>query len=131
MTNQEELFDDIEMCLKRISDFLGEKGYREVRKYIERYEIDLENSKKVKEPLIKNALLNDEERTFLKNVLMYGNYKSEERNGIVKYIVKRGYFIYLHFSPFHSNSIYIDKNLYFRGLNEDEEYTLKELELED
>lgn len=34
--------EDIAMCLKRTSDFLSDKGYREVRKYIERLEIDLD-----------------------------------------------------------------------------------------
>jgi hypothetical protein len=41
-----KLFDDIEMCLKRISDFLGSQGYIEVRKYIERYENHLNSAKK-------------------------------------------------------------------------------------
>lgn len=34
---------DITMCLKRTSDFLSDKGYREVRKYIDRLEYDLKN----------------------------------------------------------------------------------------
>jgi DNA polymerase I-like protein with 3'-5' exonuclease and polymerase domains len=47
MSNDEvKLFDDIEMCFKRISDFLSSKGYAEVRKYIERYETHLNNVKK-------------------------------------------------------------------------------------
>lgn len=33
--------EDISMCLKRISDFLSDKGYRETRKYIDRLEYDL------------------------------------------------------------------------------------------
>lgn len=75
-------------------------------------------------------MLKEEEKKFLENVLKFGNYVSGTGNGIVKYIVKRGYYIELCFSPFYCNSIYIDKNLYFKGLNEDEEYTLKELGLE-
>lgn len=75
-------------------------------------------------------MLNEEEREFLKNILKFGNYRSGTGNGIIKYIVKKGYWLNLHFSEFHSNAVYIDKNLYFRGLNEDEEYTLKELNLE-
>ncbi len=74
--------------------------------------------------------LTEEEKKFLKTALNYGNYKVGTGNGIVKYIVKKGYWLQLCFSPFHCNSIYIDKNLYFKGLNEDEEYTLKELGLE-
>lgn len=35
--------EDITMCLKRTSDFLSDKGYREVRKYIDRLEYDLKN----------------------------------------------------------------------------------------
>lgn len=37
--------EDITMCLKRISDFLSDKGYRETRKYIDRLEYDLEQIK--------------------------------------------------------------------------------------
>lgn len=43
--NKEDLIikalEDISMCLKRTSDFLNDKGYREVRKYIDRLEYDL------------------------------------------------------------------------------------------
>lgn len=75
--------------------------------------------------------MNEEEKKYLKLILKYGNYKSNTGNGIVKYIVKQGYYLKLCFSPFHCNSVYIDKNLYFKGLNEDEEYTLKELGLDE
>lgn len=75
-------------------------------------------------------MISEEERKFLKDILKFGNYVSGTGNGIVKYIVKKGYYLQLHFSPFHCNGVYIDKNIYFRGLNEDEEYTLKELGLE-
>ncbi len=74
-------------------------------------------------------MLTEEERKFLEKTLKFGNYVSGTGNGIIKYIVKRGYWLYLCFSPHHSNAIYIDKNLYFKGLNEDEEYTLNELEV--
>lgn len=73
--------------------------------------------------------MSEEEKEFLKSILKFGNYVSGTGNGIVKYIVKRGYWLELHFSPFHCNSVYIDKNIYFKSLNEDEEYTLKELGL--
>lgn len=74
-------------------------------------------------------MLEEEEKKFLQDILKFGNYISGTGNGIIKYIVKQGYWLKLHFSPFHCNSVFIDKNLYFRGLNEDEEYTLKELDL--
>ena len=74
--------------------------------------------------------MSEEEKEYLKLILKYGNYVEGTGNGIVKYIVKQGYWLNLHFSPFHSNAVYIDKNLYFKGLREDEEYTLKELGLE-
>lgn len=74
-------------------------------------------------------MLKEEERKFLQNILKFGNYTSGTGNGVIKYIVKQGYWLKLHFSPFHCNGIYIDKNIYFKGLNEDEEYTLKELDL--
>ena len=73
--------------------------------------------------------MTEEEKEFLKNILKFGNYVSGTGNGIVKYIVKQGYWLKLHFSPFHCNAVYIDKNIYFKSLNEDEEYTLKELGL--
>lgn len=48
--NREDLIvkalEDISMCLKRTSDFLSDKGYREVRKYIDRLEYDLGQLKK-------------------------------------------------------------------------------------
>ncbi len=51
--NNEELIikvlEDIEMCLKRISDFLSDKGYRAVRNYIERLDYDLELIKEDKQ----------------------------------------------------------------------------------
>lgn len=75
-------------------------------------------------------MLTKEEKEFLKQILQFGNYKSETKNGIVKYITKSGYWLNLCFSEFHCNEIYIDKDLYFRGLTENEEYTLKELGLE-
>lgn len=125
---EKELFDDIEMCLKRISDFLGDNGYKETRKYIERYEHHL-NMLKNKDEVNRNELLTDNERLFLKQVLKYGNYKSGTENGVVRYIEKRGYWLHLCFSEFHSNSIYIDKRLHFKGLQEDVEYCLEELGL--
>lgn len=45
MDIQIKLFEDIEMCLKRISDFLPDNGYEEVRKYIKNYEIHLNEAK--------------------------------------------------------------------------------------
>lgn len=126
MTEADKLFEDIEMCLKRISDFLGEDGYRETRKYIDRYTEHLNNlkNKKNKNP---KELLTKKEIDFIKELLRFGNYRDSEKNGKVKFIKKRGYFLYLHFSEFHSNSVYIDKDIYFKGLEENEEYTLKEL----
>ena len=79
----------------------------------------------------KKELLTKEEKEFLKQILQFGNYKSGTQNGIIKYITKAGYWLELNFSEFHCNSVYIDKNLYFKGLTEDEEYTLKELGLEE
>ena len=45
-----ELFQDVLMCLKRISDFLSDKGRSETRKYIERFEthIKMIQDKKIK-----------------------------------------------------------------------------------
>lgn len=126
MSEADKLFEDIEMCLKRISDFLGEDGYRETRKYIDRYTEHLNNLKNKKDKNSKE-LLTKKEIDFIKELLRFGNYRDSEKNGKVKFIKKRGYFLYLHFSEFHSNSVYIDKDIYFKGLEENEEYTLKEL----
>ena len=126
MSEADKLFEDIEMCLKRISDFLGEDGYRETRKYIDRYTEHLNNLKNKKDKNSKE-LLTKKEIDFIKGLLRFGNYRDSEKNGKVKFIKKRGYFLYLHFSEFHSNSVYIDKDIYFKGLEENEEYTLKEL----
>lgn len=79
----------------------------------------------------KKELLTEEEKEFLKQALKFGNYKNGTENGIIKYITKIGYSLCLNFSPHHCNSIYIDKNLYFKNLVEDEEYTLSELGLEE
>lgn len=73
--------------------------------------------------------LSEEEKNFLKGILKFGNYSAGTGNGIVKYVMKQGYWLKLCFSPFHCNTVYIDNNLYFKGLQEDEEYTLKELGL--
>lgn len=126
MSEADKLFEDIEMCLKRMSDFLGEDGYRETRKYIDRYTEHLNNLKNKKDKNSKE-LLTKKEIDFIKGLLRFGNYRDSEKNGKVKFIKKRGYFLYLHFSEFHSNSVYIDKDIYFKGLEENEEYTLKEL----
>lgn len=76
-------------------------------------------------------MLTEEEKRFINNILKFGNYGSGTGNGVVKYIVKRGYWLYFCFSPFHSNAVYIDKELYFRGMQDEEEYTLKELGLQE
>lgn len=86
--------------------------------------IDLLNKKDKKT----KELLTKKEIDFIKELLRFGNYRDSEKNGKVKFIKKRGYFLYLHFSEFHSNSVYIDKDIYFKGLEENEEYTLKELD---
>lgn len=79
---------------------------------------------------VQKPQLSNEEIQFIKSILKFGNFVSGTGNGIVKFIVKRGYYLQFCFSEFHCNSVYIDKNIYFRGLNEDEEYTLNELGLE-
>ena len=79
---------------------------------------------------VQKPKLSDEEREFIKTILKFGNYVSGTGNGIVKFIMKRGYYLQFCFSEFHSSGVYIDKNIYFRGINEDEEYTLKELGVE-
>lgn len=73
-------------------------------------------------------LLTEEEREFLQQAIEFANY-GNKKNEKVKYIKQSGYFIYFHFSPHYSNSIYIDKDIYFRGLTEDEQYSLSELGL--
>lgn len=128
-SNEIKLFEDLEMCLKRISDFLGTEGYAETRRYIERYEKHLDIL--IKEKISSEKILNDKEKEFLQQAIKFGNYRSGTGNGVVKFIVKRGYFIYLCFSEHHSNSIYIDKTMHFTGLKEDIEYTLDELGLEE
>ena len=52
-----ELFQDVLMCLKRISDFLSDKGRSEVRKYIERFEthIKMIQDEKMKKGVINNG----------------------------------------------------------------------------
>ncbi len=80
----------------------------------------------------KKELLTEEEKEFLKQALKFGNYGSNTGNEIVKFVGKKGYYIYIYFSEWLSNNttIYIDKNLYFKNLEEDKRYTLKELGLE-
>ena len=50
-------------------------------------------------------MLTEEEREFLEKTLKFGNYVSGTGNGVIKYIVKRGYWLYLCFSPHHSNAM--------------------------
>ncbi len=126
MSEADKLFEDIEMCLKRISDFLGADGYRETRIYIDRYTEDF-NELKNKTHKKQKELLTTKEKEFIKDLLKYGNYEDTRKNGKVKFIQKTGYYLKLCFSEFHCNSVYIDKDIYFKGLEEDEEYTLKEL----
>ncbi len=78
----------------------------------------------------KKELLTEEEKEFLKTALMFGNYGEETKNGVIKFIEKRGYYIYFYHDEWASNSIYIDKNLYFKNLEEDRKYTLQELGLD-
>lgn len=73
----------------------------------------------------KKELLTEEEKEFLKQTLKFGNY-----NGAVKFIVRMGYFLKLHFNDWHCNTVYIDKKVYFKELVEDNKYTLEELGLE-
>ena len=79
----------------------------------------------------KKELLTEEEKEFLEQVLKFGNYKEETTNGTVKFIEKKGYYIYLYYDEWACNTVYFDKNLYFRNLIEDKKYTLKELGLEE
>ncbi len=79
----------------------------------------------------KKELLTEEEREFLRQILKFGNYGSNTENGIIKYIIKDGYYIELHYEDWAYNTIYIDKNLYFRNLERNKTYTLKELGLEE
>ena len=106
----------------------GIKKAKNEADYIEIIKIERPNYEIVEE---KKNLLNDKEKEFLKQILKYGNYKSGTKNGIIKYIKKQGYWLKLCFSEFHCNSVYIDKDLYFKELVEDEEYTLRNLGLEE
>ena len=78
----------------------------------------------------KKELLTEEEKEFLKQAVKFANY-GNKGNGKIKYIKQFGYYINFHFSPHHCNAICIDKDMYFRGLTEDEEYTLLELRIGD
>ena len=75
-------------------------------------------------------LLTEEEKEFLRQALKFGNYGSTTGNGTIKFICKSGYYIYMYYDEWASNTIYIDKNLYFKSLEEDKKYILKELGLE-
>ena len=86
---------------------------------------------KYREIEVKKELLTEEEREFLRQILKFGNYGSNTENGIIKYIIKDGYYIELHYEDWACNTIYIDKNLYFRNLERNKTYTLKELGLEE
>lgn len=79
----------------------------------------------------KKELLTDAEKGFLKQALEFGNYKEETTNGIIKFLIKDGCYIKLYYSDYACNAIYFDKKLYFKNLEEDKKYTLKELELEE
>ena len=72
-------------------------------------------------------LLTKEEREFLRQILKFGNYGNET----IKHIIKDGCYIELYYEVWAYNNIYIDKNLYFKNLEENKEYTLKELGLEE
>lgn len=78
----------------------------------------------------KKELLTEEEKEFLRQAFKFGNYGSNTGNETVKFVCKSGYYICIYYDEWASNTIYIDKNLYFKGLEEDEKYTLKELGLE-
>ena len=79
----------------------------------------------------KKELLTEEEKEFLRQALKFGNYGSDTGNGTIKFIVKSGYFIELYYEDWTCNTIYIDKKLYFKNLEQEEPYTLKELGLEE
>ena len=79
----------------------------------------------------KKELLTEEEKEFLKQNLKFGNFKSGTSNKIIQFIIKNEDFIYLHTDEFDCVTVYFDKNLYFRNLEENKKYTLKELELEE
>lgn len=76
----------------------------------------------------KKELLTEEEKEFLKQAIKFANY-GKKGNGKIEYIKQFGYYIEFYFSSHHCNAIYIDKDIYFRGLTEDEEYTLSELRI--
>ena len=97
------------------------------KKHIEILKIERPKYEVVEE---KKELLTEEEKEFLKKALEFGNYGEATKNGTIKFIEKRGYFIYFYYDEWCSNSIYIDKNLYFRKLEEDKKYTLQELGLD-
>ena len=78
----------------------------------------------------KKELLTKEEKEFLRQALKFGNYGSDTGNGTIKFIVKSGYFIELYYKDWTCNTIYIDQKLYFKNLEQEEQYTLKELGLE-
>ena len=75
----------------------------------------------------KEELLTEEEKEFLRQVLKFGNYGRET----IKFIIKDGYYIELHYKDWAYNTIYIDEKLYFKNLEATKEYTLKELGLEE
>ena len=79
----------------------------------------------------KKELLTEEEREFLRQAFKFGNYGSDTGNETIKFVGKSGYYICVYYDEYASNTIYIDKNLYFKSLKEDKKYTLKELGLEE
>ncbi len=79
----------------------------------------------------KKELLTEEEREFLRQAFKFGNYGSDTGNETIKFVGKSGYYICVYYDECASNTIYIDKNLYFKSLKEDKKYTLKELGLEE
>lgn len=79
--------------------------------------------------LIEPSILTDKEKEYLKQVLKFGNYGDSIQNGIVESIEKYGYFIHLNLGEHHCNTIYIDKKIYFKGMEEEKKYSLEELRI--
>ena len=112
---------------------LAEADVNGIQKDIDNNNIEVLKIERPKYEVVeeKKELLTEEEKEFLRQALKFGNYGSDTGNGTIKFIVKSGYFIELYYEDWTCNTIYIDKKLHFKNLEQEEQYTLKELGLEE
>ena len=84
---EKELFGDILMCLKRISDFLSYEGRTATRKYIERFETHIKMIQDKKE----KGVINNENKIKWNNIENYINMPVKLKVINENLILKGGY----------------------------------------